>query len=196
MAQIEAQRLLWLAEKAGELCFVDLEATGLSGDYNSVLVVSIKPYRHRPEVRAVKHPGEDREVVEWAVRRLADFSVWVSYYGRSFDVPMLRTRLLEGGIVEDIPRRHHVDLYFLVRYRLNTSRRSQGHLLEWLYPEGKERAKVARKMTVSPRSWNDVLTPSRRDAAMRTLQRRCASDTEGLQSLYVRVRHLITEVSR
>lgn len=196
MAQIDAQALLQLAEKAGELCFLDIEATGLSGDYNSVLVVSIKPVRKKPEVRSVRHPGEDRSVVEWALRRLADFAVWVTYYGKVFDIPMLRTRALENGLVQDVPRRHHVDLYFLVRYRLNTSRRSQGHLLEWLYPEPKENAKLKRKLTVSPRVWNAVLADETREQAMHTLERRCASDTEGLQSLYWRTRYLITEVSR
>ena len=42
--QLAAQSFLDLAERASALAFVDIEATGLRGDYNSVLVVSVKPW--------------------------------------------------------------------------------------------------------------------------------------------------------
>ena len=42
--QIEVPTFLRLAEQAKRILFVDLEATGLRGDYNSVLCVSMRPY--------------------------------------------------------------------------------------------------------------------------------------------------------
>ena len=46
--QVNVQNYLDLLEQTGQLCFFDIEATGLRGDYNSVLVASIKPYNKEP----------------------------------------------------------------------------------------------------------------------------------------------------
>lgn len=194
--QLDAQTFLRLVEDTNRLCCFDIEATGLHGDYNSVLVVSIKPYHKAPIVHTVERPGEDKELVQWAVEELAKYDCWVSYYGKGYDTRMLRTRLLDAGLKLDLPKKHHIDLYFLVRYRLATSHRSQGHILSWLYPEPKEDGKVHEKMTVSARVWNEVLNDTTRSAALKTLCRRCASDTQGLQSLYEPVKHLIGEITR
>ena len=198
MAQIEAQDLLRLAEKSGELCFFDIEATGLNGDYNSVVLVSIKPWRKKPMRFVVEDMGQDAEVVEKVIKELDKFQVWVSYYGKGYDVPMLRTRALAWNLGIDLPKRHHLDLYYLVRFRLNTSRRSQSHVLNFVYPERKEDAKVQRKMTVSPQIWTRMLSkdPKISGPAIKTLGNRCDSDTEGLQSLYIPTKYLAREVTR
>ena len=61
--QIEASDYLRLVEKSNTLAFFDIEATGLRGDYNSVLVASIKPYNSKPYSFVVKQPGNDSRIV-------------------------------------------------------------------------------------------------------------------------------------
>lgn len=183
--QLDAQTFLRLCEQTHQLAFVDIEATGLNGDYNSVLVVAIKPYRMRPLVMAVDKPGQDKALIQRAAEHLASYDCWVSYYGKGFDVPMLQSRLLFHGLPK-LEKRHHVDLYYHLNAHVNTSRRSQAHRLEWLQvPE--------KKMTLAPGVWNDVLHSA---DGLEKLKRRCASDVRGLEGLYKRTRHLIGEVTR
>lgn len=182
--QIDPQMFLRLAERAKSLCFLDIEATGLRGDYNSVLVVSIRPFGSKPTTFFISRPGNDQRVVNEAKRLLESFDCWVTYYGKGFDIPMLNTRLLRWG-QDPIQKRHHIDLYYSLKANLLTARRSQGHLLSWLNtPES--------KMTVSAEAWNEVLMDPK--AAIATMVKRCESDTAGLQALYKRTHHLIRDI--
>src|SRR5712691_4532424 len=193
MAQVDAQRFLRLAEEAGRLCFFDIEATNLKGTYGSVLCVAVKPLDKPARLFSVQYPGLDKTVVREASRYLETFDIWVGYYSRGFDVPMLRTRALIGR-VNPIQLRHHLDLYFsVVASKMNTARKSQAHVLEALYPNGHSKE---RKMSVSPEEWNKVLNETTRASAMKIMGKRCISDTVGLENLYKRVKHIVVEVNR
>jgi hypothetical protein len=180
--QLEAQKYLRLVETANAIGFVDIEAQNLKGDYGSTLVVSILPYRGKCKTLRVTTPGRDRKVVREAKAILDDLGLWVTYYGKGFDVPFLNTRLLRWGL-KPLEKRHHCDLYFLLRYATTTARHSQGHLLSWLQlPE--------QKMTVSADAWTSP------KLHMDTLVKRCESDVRGLKSLYERTKHLVGELTR
>lgn len=186
MPQVDAQDYLGLLEAASQIVFVDIEATGLRGDYNSVLVVSIKPYGKKPTSYVVKQPGNDQKVVNDAKAALEAAQCWVTYYGKGFDIPMLNTRLLKWGS-RPIDKRHHIDMYYSLKSNLLTARRSQGHLLSWLgTPE--------QKMTVSAEEWNAVIRGA--EGSMDTMVKRCESDVKGLEGLYKKTRHLIREIKR
>lgn len=185
MAKVDAQDYLSLLEAGRRIAFFDIEATGLSGDYNSILCVSVKPYGKPPLTFKVQKPGQDKEVVRLASEHLATFDAWVSYYGKGFDVPMFRARMLYHGL-PDLVTRHHIDLYFTLKWRIKTSRKSQGHLLSWLkLPE--------QKMGVPAGVWSEILSDTS-GKLMETMVRRCESDTRGLEALYRRTRHLIRDV--
>lgn len=187
--QIDVQRFLRLTEAAQTLVFLDIEATGLRGDYNSVLVVSIKPFGAEPTSFIVERPGKDRAVVKAAQEALAEADAWVTYYGKGFDIKMLNTRLLRWGI-DPIEKRPHIDMYYTLKSNLLTARRSQGHLLSWLKtPEN--------KMTVSAEAWNEALSGADEDGrkALKTMVERCESDVAGLEALYKRTSHLIRDIT-
>jgi hypothetical protein len=75
MPSIDAQDYLRLLEDANRIAFVDIEATGLRGDYNSTLVVSIKPYHGetvrlnpitaKPLVMLSNNPETIRQLFDW-----------------------------------------------------------------------------------------------------------------------------------
>lgn len=195
---IEAQSFLSLVEHAGKICTFDIEATGLRGDYNSVLCVSIRPVGGEAMTFRITKPGNDRTVVQAASRLLSQFECWISYYGKGFDIPMLNTRLLKWGL-EPIEKRPHIDMYYTLKCNLNTSRRSQAHLLDWLgVTDTGESTDVdnnsVRKMSVSADEWNRVLSNPAK--AMPTMVKRCESDTLGLQALYLRTKHLIKDIKK
>ena len=183
---IAAQDFLRLVEKSGTIAFIDLEATGLRGDYNSVLVGSVKPYGHKITSYSVSQAGNDQRLVRELKEHLESLDCWVTYYGKGFDLPMLNTRLLKWGL-RPIEKRPHVDMYYTLKYNLLTARRSQGHLLSWLEtPE--------QKMGVSAEVWNRILYD--REKEMPQMIARCESDVKGLELLYKKTKHLIAEIKR
>jgi uncharacterized protein YprB with RNaseH-like and TPR domain len=182
--QLDPQRYLDLVEQANSLAFVDIEATGLKGDYNSILVVSIKPYQHAPYSIHIKQLGNDQRVVKEVAQELAKYDCWATYYGSGFDIPMLNTRLLKWG-QPPLVKRHHIDMYYKLKSHILTGRRSQGHLLTWLgTPE--------QKMSVSPDAWSEM--GFKIDEHLPQMIERCESDAKGLQNLYERTRHLIRDI--
>lgn len=186
--QIDTQVFLDMAEDTSKIAFVDIESTGLRGDYNSVLVVSIKPYRKQAIVFTCSEPGDDKGLLLCVGDELLNYECIVTYYGKGFDIPMLNTRLLSWG-ESPLPTKHHIDMYYTLKSKLLTARRSQGHLLSWLdTPE--------KKMSVGASEWNRVLDTKTRQKAMETMVDRCISDTKGLEHLYRKTRHLIGDIRK
>jgi len=184
--QLPEQEFLDLMEETHKICFFDIEATGLRGDYNSVLVVSAKPYGRRALSLAVSRPGNDQRVVREAKALLESFSCWVGYYSKGFDIPMLNTRLLRWG-VPPIEKRPHIDMYYTLKANTLMARRSQAHILSWL-------GTPQQKMSVSAEKWNKILSDT--EATMPEMIRRCESDCAGLEAGYKQARHLIREIKR
>lgn len=184
--QLNEQEYLDLVENASKIACIDIEATGLRGDYNSVLCVSIKPYNKKPYSFKVLQAGNDQKVVRDVKAELEKYSCWVTYYGKGFDLPMLNTRLLRWK-QHPVAKRPHIDMYYTLKYNVLTARRSQGHLLSWL--EGPDQ-----KMSVSAEVWNRILSDT--EGQMAQMVKRCESDTVGLESLYKKARHLIREIKR
>lgn len=183
---VDVQDYLRWVEKANTIAFFDIEATGLRGDYNSVLVVSVQPYKGKPISLPITQPGNDKAVVNQARELLDQFDCWVTYYGKGFDVPMLNTRLLKWGL-PPMPKKHHLDLYFALKSHILTARKSQGHLCSWLgTPE--------QKMTVGADEWNNVLTNT--EKTMKIMTKRCESDAQGLRDLYEKTKHLLREIKK
>lgn len=183
--QVETQDYLRLVERANTLAFVDIEATGLRGDYNSALVVSVKPYRSKPISFVVVQPGNDQRVVREAKDTLEQFDCWVTYYGKGYDIPFLNTRLLKWRS-RPIDKRHHIDLYFTLKANLLTARKGQGHLLRFLETP-------QQKMDMTPDEWNQVLVDPKR---LERMVQRCESDVRGLQGLYERTKHIVHDIKR
>jgi hypothetical protein len=183
---VDTQEYLDLIERAGGLIFVDIESSGLKGDYNSVLVVSIKPYGKKPFSFNINKVGSDRTVVSSAKAELERAKVWVTYYGKGFDIPMLNTRLLKHGLYP-IDKRPHIDMYFTLKSNILTARKSQGHLLQWL-------GTPQQKMGVSADVWNQMATDPGKH--MPQMIARCESDVKGLEALYSRTRHVIRDITR
>lgn len=182
--QLDPQEFLSLVESTGKICFFDLESSGTKGDYNAVHVVSIKPYKQKPITFSVKQPGYDIKVVREAKQELEKYMCWVTYYGKGFDVKMINTRLTRWGM-EPIEKRLHIDMYFTLKENLLTGRRSQAHLLRFFECEHQ-------KMDVSPEEWNTVVATG----DLTKMIARCESDTQGLESLYEKTKHLIRDIKR
>jgi len=182
---LEAQTFLRLVENQHSIVFWDIEG-GLKGDYHSILCSSFKPFGKKPFTASVSKPGNDKYLVENIKDELEKYDCWVTYYGKGFDLPMLNTRLLCHGL-KPVVKKPHVDMYWQLKSKILTGRKSQGHLLSWLrLPE--------QKMSVSADEWIQVVAGTK--GAMETIIKRCESDVSGLEALYNRTKHLIIDITR
>lgn len=183
--QIEAQKFLPIAEKAGALAFVDIEASNLNADFGTVVVVSIKPYKMDP-ITFHCRPGRDKKLLKDVAKVMEEYPVWGTFYGKLYDIPFLNSRLLVNGL-PPLPKHHHIDMYWVVKSRTHLSRRNQGHILSWLGTNEE-------KMSVSPTIWANLARDY--DTNIKILIDRCESDVIGLEAMYDRVKHLIGEITR
>ena len=185
--QLDTQDFLRLVEYNKSIGFFDLESTGFKGDYNSIIVGSITAGDITTSY-PIRQVSNDRGIIREIKEHLEGLDCWVTYYGKGFDLPMINTRLLKWGM-KPVVKRPHIDLYYTLKYNLNTSRKSLGHMVSWLgIPEQEH------KMGVSADTWNQLAVDFKKN--IKILTERCESDTRILKDLYNKTKHLIMDIKR
>jgi hypothetical protein len=174
-------------ERSHSLVSFDIEAIGLKGDYNSILVVSMKPFGKKPYSRWVSgRAGQDRELALWAKKELEKYDCWISHYGKGFDIKMIDTRLTRWGL-PPVERRNHVDLYFIARFNLLIARKSQAHISSWLGTPNQ-------KMSVSANVWAEIAGDMKKH--MPKMVKRCEADVLELEDNYRALKPCIRRITR
>ena len=106
------------AVDVSRLLFIDTETTGLAGGAGTVpFLVGIGWFenaRWRMQQLLLRRPGEEGPMLQWLAERLAWASGLVSYNGKSFDWPLLKTRFILNRILMPPPL-PHLDLLHCVR---------------------------------------------------------------------------------
>lgn len=183
--QIDVQEYLDLAEQTKQLVFFDIEATGLRGDYGSVLCASFKPYGSKPYSLRVKQVGNDKGLVREIKEELEKYHSWCTFYGKGFDIPMIQTRLLKWGH-KPIQSHHHIDLFFTLKHHTVMSRKSMAQFAG-LLQTGEQ------KMGVSPNVWSEIgYNPNH----FKQMIERCESDVSVLEDVYKKTRHIIKDLKK
>jgi len=183
--KVEAQDYLKLVQKCNSVLFFDIESTGLNGDYDSTLVTSFQKYYDKaPYSYFVINVGNDVQALLQAKAELEAADLWVSYYGKGFDIPFLNTRLLKHGFAP-IQKKPHLDFYYTLSANLKTSRRSLAHIARWLELE-------EQKMDVPPTAWSNIVNEY--DKYMPLMINRCESDVRLLLEVYAKCAHLVKEI--
>jgi hypothetical protein len=103
-----------------QICFFDTETSSLN--LGSGAFVFLTGFSHFQEDGSVNvdqfflpHPSEERAFI-YAVQEFMDnFSILTSYNGKSFDVPMLRSRFIFNDMEDIGLEKTHLDLLFLAR---------------------------------------------------------------------------------
>lgn len=104
----------------------DIETTwGFNADYGFMLCYVLKEYHRKKTYSACITKKDilsfdyDKRIVRQLVDDMKRFDVLVTYNGSRFDIPYSRTRALKHGL--DYPKYgyvKHVDLYYVVKYKL------------------------------------------------------------------------------
>jgi hypothetical protein len=98
--------------------YLDTETTGLSGGTGTVPFLVGLAWADGPGLRIVQYfladLGQERPLL-WAVGERLRGGLLVTYNGRTFDWPLLQTRLVMSRLPTQWPAPRHVDLLTLVR---------------------------------------------------------------------------------
>jgi len=100
------------------LLFFDTETTGLGGaGAVAFLVGTGSVTRHGFEVRQYVIPdySDETAMLEALLEEFADSTTLVSYNGLTFDLPLLRDRLIVNRVGRSVPHDRHFDLLHAVR---------------------------------------------------------------------------------
>jgi uncharacterized protein YprB with RNaseH-like and TPR domain len=109
--------------------YLDIETSGLQGDFNYMLSWSIKTANIDEIKSGIIKPKEisdgtlDKRIVKEAIDTLQNYRTIYTFYGTRFDLPFLRTRALYHDL-QFIPYGliQHKDLYYLVKRILRIHR--------------------------------------------------------------------------
>lgn len=138
LLQVPGEALSWLARREAapppeSLAFVDMETTGLSGGTGTyavlVCVGSFEPAHFVMRQYFLVSPQTEPAMLHAVARDLERFEGVVSFNGRTFDLPLLQTRMTLAKLPDPSRGRAHIDLLFpvrrLYRQRLESCRLSE-----------------------------------------------------------------------
>ncbi|GLX68120.1 ribonuclease H-like domain-containing protein [Paenibacillus glycanilyticus] len=101
------------AVAAEELLFLDLETTGLgAGTGNVPFMVGLAYWAGSElivEQAVIRHPAEERAMLYYLHKKLANYRYLVSYNGKSFDWPVMQTRFIMNGYNRKLWEPLHLD---------------------------------------------------------------------------------------
>lgn len=139
--------------------YLDIETDGLKADFSTMLSYCIKEregkiYSGVITKEELFNGVVDRRLVQDLINEIDGFDILVTYYGTGFDIPYIRTKSMHYGIefpgyVKEVvfngntartvvqPSIYHWDLYYIVKSKLNLSRKSLDNACDYLGIVGK-----------------------------------------------------------
>lgn len=101
------------ASASERILFLDLETTGLGvGAGNVPFMIGIgymKNGQYVIEQTIIRHPAEERAMLAYLTEKLADFEFLATYNGKTFDWPLVQSRLIMNGLGRNIWEPKHLD---------------------------------------------------------------------------------------
>lgn len=111
--------------------FLDIEASNLDADFGIMLSYCIKDSKStkiyegvitKQDIDKAQAGDEDRRLVAQCIEDIGRFDRIVTYYGKRFDIPYIRTR----AVTNDVPFPYygtlvHTDLYFTLKFKFKLS---------------------------------------------------------------------------
>lgn len=171
----------------------DLESSSLNGDFGAILCFGYKWLGERQAhvlsvadfPRFHQDPSDDRELVRAAYDILESADLWVTWYGKRFDVPLMATRLLDHREAlkrHILPPMPHVDGWEIARYRMKLHSNRLASVSTFL--------DVEEKTPIRPRVWRRALSGHR--PSLQYVIDHCEQDCVVLEDVYQIIRPLLT----
>ncbi len=142
---VKATGLPWYTYPGYKMGFLDIESDGLKTDFGTMLswaIMDMDGTFHYDKINKGElfelEDEADRRLVQSLVDVLSEYKIIVTYFGLGFDIPFVRTKALHYDI--PFPKYGELfsfDLYYLVRAKLNLSRKSLENVCDYLGIDGK-----------------------------------------------------------
>lgn len=159
-------------------CILDIETTDLKADFGRIICAVIKEYGTRRDATLYKPRDyrKDKECLLRIKKRLEQFDICVTHYGKGFDIPFLNTKLLIEG-EKRINKMFHVDTYYIAKNKMKStmSRKSLKSLGDTLQLD-------EQKMGIPRHIWNEARDGDKN--AINMISERCISDVLLTEELY------------
>lgn len=107
--------------------FLDIESTNLKADFGIIICYQIKDINSKTIYGRAITKKEltdclDKKMVEDCIEDMKKFDRLVTYYGKGFDVPFIRTRAVAMGVpFPPFGEILHDDMYFIMKHRFRLS---------------------------------------------------------------------------
>jgi len=133
----------WWKMPGYRIGYLDIETDGLKADFSTMLSWAIKEKGGETAVGVITKEElfngvYDRNLVQACVDEMRKYSIIITYFGSRFDIPYIRTKCLHYGI--EFPgygEIYHFDLFYLVKSKLNLSKKSLDNACDYLGIQGK-----------------------------------------------------------
>ena len=168
----------------------DLETTNLNANYGYLLAFGYKYLgEKKPTVYTIaqsstfkKSAINDRELVKAAASVLSEADLWVTWYGKRFDVPYLNSRLLKHA-VGYLPPVPHIDGWEIARKKLKLNSNRLQSVSEFLG--------LSSKTPVLGDQW--IAATAGNKKGIKYVADHCARDVDILEQAYLNLRPLLID---
>lgn len=143
MLEADKEKLPWYKEDSIRIGYLDIESDGLKADFSTMLTWCIKERGGKVVSDVITRKDlfdgdTDKRIVASLLKELAKYDIICTYYGTGFDVPYVRAKALHYDLgFPFYGEIYHHDLYYVVRSKLNLSRKSLDNACDFLNIEGK-----------------------------------------------------------
>jgi uncharacterized protein YprB with RNaseH-like and TPR domain len=167
--------------------FLDCETNNLDSDFGILLSYAIKEFESDTIYKGVLEKSdtqssaeEDKRLVGRCVKDLLKFDRVITWYGKKFDLPFIRTRALICGV--DFPFYggiKHNDIYYIAKYRLKLHSNRLENVCRVLFGE-------TQKTHIDARYWRGALRGDK--TALAYILDHNIRDVMDLERVYLKLR--------
>jgi uncharacterized protein YprB with RNaseH-like and TPR domain len=171
------------------ILFWDLESSNLNANFGYILCFGYKRLGEaKPKIVSItdfplfkEDCTNDREVVKAAAKILSEGDVWVTWYGKGFDVPLLNSRLIFHKM-KPLPPVPHVDGWWIARFKMRLNSNRLATVSSFL--------EVSEKTPLTGPKWIRAAAGHR--PSIKYVTEHCAQDTVVLEEVYHRIKPLVS----
>lgn len=165
----------------------DIEVTNLKADMGFMVCVCYK-WLDDPRVYTLsildnkeafaKDPTNDRHVVRAMHDVMAQADMYVTFFGKRFDLPYLQSKFMAYGLAP-LPNIAHEDVFFTVKSNMTLTRKSLQNTSEYL-------GLASEKTPLDKKTW--IRAAAGHVPSVKYVERHCQADIRVTEELYLKVR--------
>lgn len=169
---------------------LDIETSNLNADYGFIICAVVKPYEMgEPQVFRIDNYSiwknqkfNDKYLIRDLTEYLEDYDGIITYNGKRFDIPFIRSRILFWR-ERHIKRLFHIDVLDIVRYRLKIHNAKLNSLIEFLNSNEEINVeKIEEKVALNNTYYMRAITGDKK--GLNYLVEHCIKDVIALEQCY------------